>query len=228
MPADATGAGTHAPSTTHTTGATRTPQPATTAPGPTRPAGHTRSTDATGTTHATGADKTRGTTGSTVGSGRPRPTISAVAPQDPAGPTGLPSARDPINSITDQRTAEQRHTRRIDHPQRLLFELLQRPHIQRLGLPIGAPARGQRPHEVVVEQRHPSTHRLVLPTETTKQFRNRGRHLITGSRQHPHRGTGRRQIGLPKPRTQTRQIPSSRLQQTRTHRNKRHHTTPLR
>ncbi|ORB69712.1 hypothetical protein BST45_08385 [Mycobacterium shinjukuense] len=57
--------------------------------------------------------------------GRARPTVAAVANQDPASPTGLPRPRRAVGAVADQRAPKQHVGGRIDQAQDVLLQDLQ-------------------------------------------------------------------------------------------------------
>src|SRR5262245_56097310 len=71
-------------------------------------------------------DQSRRPAGTTVLSRRPGSAVSAVAPQDPARPSGLAGPWGPIGAVADQRAPQQRIGGSIDHAQDGLLEGLQR------------------------------------------------------------------------------------------------------
>ncbi|WP_310787344.1 hypothetical protein [Mycobacterium sp. Z3061] len=165
---DAARATTGTPRATDTAGAACTPQPTATATGAPNSARHADRTGATRATDTAATDEAGGTASAAVESCRPGPTIAAVAPQETAGPAGLPCSRRSVNTITDQWTTEQRLSWCIDNPQDLLLHGLQRPRVGRLSQPVGTRTRSQHPDEVVMEQGHPRARHLILPTERTE------------------------------------------------------------
>ncbi|CKO50490.1 Uncharacterised protein [Mycobacterium tuberculosis] len=104
--------------------------------------------------------------------------VAAVAVQQPAGPAGL--SRRAIGAITDQRAAEQRLKRPVEH--------VQRGGVRRLGTGIGPRAGGHGMHKLLVKQRRLRTQCLIGLGVRAEQIRNSRRHLIGARGQHPHRG----------------------------------------
>ncbi|CAM3024226.1 hypothetical protein MYIN104542_14730 [Mycobacterium intermedium] len=76
-----------------------------------------------------------------------------------------------------------------------------------------------------IRRRH--TGRLILPAISLKQHRNRGRHLITGSRRHTSRRYSRRRTGRTHSQPDRAQIRRGRNQDLRRNKDVRRHSTPI-
>ncbi len=122
---------------------------------------------------------------------RTRPAITAIAPQQPTRPAGLPGPRRPIGPLADQRSPQQQLGGEVDHPHHVLGnglqrlrEGLQRHNIGRLGGGIRAPHAGQNVYELGMKRLRLRAQRLILLGVAREERRNRGRHLVLGSGQH--------------------------------------------
>ncbi len=123
---------------------------------------------------------------------RTRPARTAVAPQNPAGPTGLPGAGHCVNPVADQWTPQQEVRGRIDRTEDVFSEGLQRVDIGRLRGRI-CPAGGtQSLHKLLMKRRRLRAERLVFLGVAGKQRGNRRRYFVSSS---SHQRAGRRQCG---------------------------------
>jgi hypothetical protein len=105
------------PTTTDPAGASRGTRRAR-GPSSTRPAG----TAMTPVAEQPGSPTRTAISGRRRGSaGHPRPAITAITPQNPTRPTGLPSARRPVGTVADHGTPQQRLSGRINRSQHALL-----------------------------------------------------------------------------------------------------------
>jgi hypothetical protein len=168
----------------------------------------------------------RATSTAGTGSADPGPAVAAVAQQKPADPTVLPSPRRTIGAVTDQGAVKQCVRGRIDHPQHVLLQRLQRRRIGRLPARIHPTRHAQRQHKLGMEPHRLRTGRLKRLSVTRKQRRYRRRHLITSRRHHCRRRDRRSRIRGTHTRPNPRQLPSRRRQHIRPNHNKRHNDLP--
>ncbi|VAZ62078.1 hypothetical protein LAUMK7_04528 [Mycobacterium kansasii] len=88
------------------------------------PAGAAGRAGPTSTTDPAIANQARSTTRTPGHAGvHPGGTITAVAVQQPAGPTGRSGCR-PVGAVADQRATQERQSRRVDETQHVLLHTL--------------------------------------------------------------------------------------------------------
>ncbi|GAQ32516.1 hypothetical protein MPS_0896 [Mycobacterium pseudoshottsii JCM 15466] len=167
---------------------------------------------ASGTTSPAVADQPGRPAGAPGHPRRTRSAVAAVAEQQPAGSAGVPASRGTVGAVADQGAPQHGGGGRVDHPQQVLPEGLQRRRISGLGGRIHLNATGQRLDEPAVERHRLSAHGLVLQGMVGEQRRDGGRHLITGSGHQPGGRNRGCRIGRIDSRTETGHIRGGRRQ----------------
>ncbi len=175
-------------------------------------AGSAASGAASGTTSPAVADQPGRSAGAPGHPRRTRSAVAAVAEQQPAGSAGVPASRGTVGAVADQGAPQHGGGGRVDHPQQVLPEGLQRRRISGLGGRIHLNATGQRLDEPAVERHRLSAHGLVLQGMVGEQRRDGGRHLITGSGHQPGGRNRGCRIGRIDSRTETGHIRGGRRQ----------------
>jgi len=155
--------------------------------------------------------------------------MAAVAEQDAARtpgrahPLGVGGA---IGAVTDQRATDQHLRRRIDRPQHIGPQRLQRRDAGCLRRRIPALTDTQRLNKPLVKHRRPGTQHLILLPISAKHRRNRRRHLILSRNHHLCRRPRRRRMSRPHRPPNTGHIPRRRRQRPTISNNKRHRSSP--
>ncbi|VAZ63057.1 hypothetical protein LAUMK7_05514 [Mycobacterium kansasii] len=189
-------------------------------------AGTAGRTGPTGPTSPAITDQPRSATGTTGHPGsRRRKTVAAVPEQQPAG-RAVRIPRRPVSAVANQRTPQQRLTGRINRPQHVLSQRLQRRGISPLSPGIRAPGTGQHLHKLLMKHRRTSTKHLISLPMLRKQRRHSRRHLIGTRGHHPRRRSHHRRIRSAQRRADTRQIGRRHRQHLWGRHHKRHNVLP--
>ncbi len=115
--------------------------------------------------------------------GRTGSSVAAVADQQPARAAGL-ARRTAVGAVADQRAAQQRPGRGVDHVEHSVFGCLQRRRVGRLGRGVGASGSVQGLQELLVKGGRLGADRLVALSMLLEECGDLRGHLVGGRGQH--------------------------------------------